>query len=490
MSKDCRLAEELGSGNYGTVFQSEDGKSAIKAFFSSGYDEIISAAEIDILFRLKSPYLLRGERLFDKGACGKDAFFAVQMMLANGDLLQILGSSPNYSLRKRLCHDYALSLQALHSRDYLHLDVQAKNCFFVGSLDNPRGILGDYGGAFAVQRSSKGELVLRTVQTRFIPSYRDPLIEGKREKEKKSPVFTYTDRSDLFALAILFVKVITGKDFLLGFEKKYGYKLIVKSKDGGYEWTSDEQVYRSAFMKILKPEDISDNISTIIGSSEEKDKLTDLLSKMMSLTLSDRPSINQVLSHPYFSDFKGAAVVEEIPKQVPLYVPYYLQSERSGLHTLIHDFSELSWPDFSMESLMTAVDIYYRSYLILPDLDAMIRVTNAYNISLKLFYARGDLPYSDLGKEIYQVSERALIIGLGGVLRDSVYRYAQSVEELLEFLRRLSTGDIRYLKDDLPAKITEIRRLLSGKPDFVQREPTVNAQKDLVLLLEGKLKYL
>lgn len=482
MSKGCHLAEKLGAGGYGTVFQSEDKKSAVKVFFSAKYDEIISPAEIDILFRLKSPHLLRGEALFDKGACGKDIFFAIQMNLADGTLRQAIEPSLSYSLRKRLCHDYALALQVLHHHDYLHLDINTNNCFFTGSLDKPRGILGDYGAASAVQQTSKGELALRTVQPKFIPIYRDPLIEGVREKKKL--VFTYTDRSDLFALAILFVKIITGKDFLLGFEEKYGYELIVESEGGGYEWTSDGQVYRDAFLKVLQPEEIDDNISTIVGSLDKQ--LVNLLSKMMSLTLSDRLSIDQVLSHPYFSEFKEVAVVEEIPKQVPRYAPYYLQSERPGLYELIYDFSELVWPVFNMEMLMVAVDIYYRSYLILPELNVTIRVTNAYNISLKLFYARGDLPYSDLGKEMYQVSERALIIGLGGVLRSSVYRHAQSVEELLEFLRRLSTGDIRYLRDDLPAKIVEIRHLLSDRP---KRDPTVNVQKELVLLLEGKLQY-
>lgn len=491
MSRHCRLERELGSGRYGIVFQTEDKKSAIKAFISDKYNEVISPAEIDILFRLRSPYLLQGEALFNKGVCRRDVLFAIQMNLADGDLQQMSKLPLDYTLRKRLCYDYALSLQVLHHHNYLHLDINANNCFFMGPIDNPRGLLGDYGAASAVQRSSKEELTFRTVQTRFIPSYRDPLIEGKKEKEKKTWVFTYTDRSDLFALAVTFIKIITGKDFVREFEERYDYEVVVKSKDGGYEWESDEQVYRDAFLKILQPKYINDNISSIIGRSadENKDKLTNLLSKMMSLTFSDRPSIDQVLSHPYFSDFKEVVTVEEIPMQTPEYIPYYLLSESDGLHRLLHDFSELTWPDLNMELLMTAVDIFYRSYLILPELDVMIRVTNAYNISLKLFYTRGDIPYSDLGKEVYQVSERELIIGFRGVLRASVYRYAQSAEELLEFLWRLFTGHIRYLRDDLPAKIIEIRRFLSDKLKLVQRDRTVNIHDDLTLLVEGKLKY-
>src|SRR4029079_11551159 len=103
-----------------------------------------------------------------------------QMPLISGNLDSLLSTNPDYLIRKKLCYDYTLSLQALHRSNYLHLDVSSRNCFYQNQLigGSPKGILGDYGLAQAVQKSSKDELILKTHQGAAAMTYLDPLIEN------------------------------------------------------------------------------------------------------------------------------------------------------------------------------------------------------------------------------------------------------------------------------------------------------------------------
>jgi serine/threonine protein kinase len=483
MEAKCELGKELGKGNYATVYQSANGKSAIKAF-----DEYyLNMAEIDILFRLKSDYLLQGEQLFNKKACREDIQFAMQITLIKGSLIDLAIPSLRYSLRKRLCYDYALSLQALHHHGYLHLDISKGNCFFHGTKENPQGLLGDYGISAAALRSSKGELKVTTVQLRYSYNARDPLAEGK--KDERLPwgrSFNYTNRSDVYALGFIFVYLMSGVDFFAHFDKRW--HILVKKPGVSF----DKQV-RELILRLLHPDHIREHLDEILlEDAKEDDPFYDLVIKMLSLNYDDRPSIDQVLSHSFFSEFEETAVVTEYaPVSLQLPVEKGVKSglrigeikDSKDLEKLARIVLETEWPPFNVELLFTTIDLFYRSQNVLPDLDPEIRRIVAFSIVVKLFYSIGDFEWVDtLPKDYsnpedrykkYDPPERAIIIGLDGILRTNVCKYAQSIEELQEFFHDLLEGKINYFGERPELSFNRIRERLS---DQVQHDISYDAR--------------
>src|SRR5579872_5743710 len=99
MSK-CRIGQKINQGTYGTVFLAPSGSSVIKLFDTIGPESLV---EIDILFRLHSPYLLGGLNIYKSRECSQNSGFGLEMELLDGEMLSLIqGGNMTFDMIKQL----------------------------------------------------------------------------------------------------------------------------------------------------------------------------------------------------------------------------------------------------------------------------------------------------------------------------------------------------------------------------------------------------
>ena len=141
MTDVCSPGSRIGSGSYSNVYHVKDSVVVTKVYVIPTAEtptEITSTSEIDILFRLRSPYLIEGKGIIPKGECKDFTGPGVQMDYSTGSG-STLSRGVSYDLLKRVLLHYAMGLRCLHRSNYLHLDIARNNCLWRGTRDAPIG---------------------------------------------------------------------------------------------------------------------------------------------------------------------------------------------------------------------------------------------------------------------------------------------------------------------------------------------------------------
>lgn len=193
---------QLGEGVYGTVFLLESPKEkrrVVKVYKRTNTLYFESIPEIDLLFRLKSKYLIQASRIYLPGEVAEGC--AVEMPYIKGRLKDLFPTLNFHNMRRIMLH-LALGLYHLHvGGRYLHLDISASNCLYTGTIAKPQGILADYGLAGSIEYDEKNRpLPLTTKGAKISDLHRAPeCFPGTGE---------YTVKSDIWSLGILYLQII------------------------------------------------------------------------------------------------------------------------------------------------------------------------------------------------------------------------------------------------------------------------------------------
>lgn len=314
-SKTCDIdsSKFIAGGTYGFVYL-YDNNTVIKINRTEEGNELVSSVsypEMDVLFRLRSPYLLQGLSVFDYNECRKEdnsvpSGIGYKLELCTGTIEEFLGIDsvklyfqPTYSSIKRLMLHYALGIRCLHRNNILHLDLSTLNFMYKLTSNGVIGKIIDFGFSGHVDGDSIEELKpLRSKRLRTTVYTRAPesLLDNK----------LYSEKGDIWSLGLIFLFMVT----------RVHPMDILKLRDlRGIGDTSPTDADYSKFTKsriqlLFSPDRIHQTIINMLlipGTNtyriplSEVEQYVNLVSNMLKISPVERYSIQKVIDHKFFT---------------------------------------------------------------------------------------------------------------------------------------------------------------------------------------------
>lgn len=200
------LERILGRGTFGEVWQvrdEQDGSKKALKILVRGVESSLS--EIDVLFRVINPQLIKGYDI--NIANGRVSL--VEQLIA-GDMgsniftnrqFQNIPNDEKLNIYNLLAVDCCRGLSCLYRAGYIHLDIKPENILFSYNNDRWFFYIGDYGLAFP--RNMDMELTYEVGTPLFFPP------------EYKSLPIKLTESTPSWALGFSLIEIITGENPLL-----------------------------------------------------------------------------------------------------------------------------------------------------------------------------------------------------------------------------------------------------------------------------------
>lgn len=255
-----RIIEKLGAGKFGEVFKVKDDQGKIFAFKSIPSSKL-KYIELDILMRLRSPYIIRSLKPFIVNMNGQFGFLQT---LKDNNLESIDLESINYQQLKRIMLSCLYGIRCMHNKNYLHLDIGRKNILYdIDKTGNYTAYLSDFGWSIRTNNPYEG------VQSSKFIKYKNTPIEILKSKKNKETKYMYSDKSDIWSLGIVFLELIGTK---LVYENDNQFLEKLQSFDNSF---IEERVRFYNKNKMSKEEEIA---------------LKDLLVHMLKIEESERIS--------------------------------------------------------------------------------------------------------------------------------------------------------------------------------------------------------
>lgn len=472
MADVCSPGSRIGGGSYSNVYHVTDSDIVTKVYFKPQPDidptDITSTSEIDILFRLRSPYLIEGRGIIPKGECKDFTGPAVQMDYSTGRG-RTLSRGVSYDLLKRVLLHYALGLRCLHRKNYLHLDIAESNCLYRGKVDAPIGVLIDYGLSAAIERDEKNQVIpLKTGHLRITIT--------NRPVENINDPFTYSSYSDIWSLGMIYLEFLSKRNLYT--ELLYIYNTHIKKPNVPQPSNDDTKIQRAVAL-LTEPKFIRGNLELFLAPipRQEHTNSMDLLVHMLDRDTKTRWSIEQVIDSPYFADMKEDVKaltgdqcdeVEVFPTQA---AEPFGSKHLDGLKAVIAMITS-DWSNFPLEFFFNALDVYMRvvagvgpatSYKEFSDL-ATISVLIAH----RLYKTASEIPEKYKGKvDAIQYDEKVLKQLSGIIRRPYLYDMCHSMEEAGYVYNQIFASDdldtlSSYLRIDLTNYIKQVREEVKG----------------------------
>lgn len=200
---DLIILEKLGKGSYGSVYKVRDkNNNKIFALKIVQLDKL-KYIELDILSRLKSPYLIRsfGTPIIDTLEGKGFSMNAVNKSLNNINLKEY-----SYGNLKRIIVSTIYGITCMHNKGFIHMDLALRNIMHgYDSSNNIIGFIGDFGFSVKCDNAYKGIECSKYVKNKGIP------YESLKMLEKKKTKFKYSDKTDMWSLGMCILEMIGTK---------------------------------------------------------------------------------------------------------------------------------------------------------------------------------------------------------------------------------------------------------------------------------------
>ena len=348
------VLERLGQGAYGEVYAVEkDHKQKVVKISKNEYSyrqfgiDPASLKEIDILTRIRHIHVLHADAVFIQQ--DQDCYVLIEMRQALISLFDLIYEQDTEdSVLKKLFFHSLCGVNVLHKNFVVHSDLKPSNILIFSSNNTCFGVgdiyakVADFGLSFY--------LFQRLRIPEIDGTYYWLAPEFQLDKNSGEVV---SSEMDVFSMGIIWLETF--------------YRTIVlKSKDkhsGEKSLTSKEEEEKL----LNKKRRVLEKLATIIGPppaeflqryhvnmkfhkhQKKYDKIPaeikDLLFKMISWLPEDRPSLEEVIHHPYFDDVRkcndtGAyyCQTEILPKQ--LEKKEWTEHRRLLVEPVIHKFHE------------------------------------------------------------------------------------------------------------------------------------------------------
>lgn len=197
---DLVILEKLGKGNYGSVYKVQD-KSNNKIFALKIVKlDKLKYIELDILTRLKNPYLIRS---FGNPIVETLEGTGFSMNIVNKSLNNVNLKDYSYGNLKRIIVSVLYGLRCMHDKGFIHMDIALRNIMYgYDSANNILGFLGDFGFSVKCDNAYKGIECSKYVKNKSIP------YEVMKNLEKNKTKFKYSDKTDIWSFGICILELI------------------------------------------------------------------------------------------------------------------------------------------------------------------------------------------------------------------------------------------------------------------------------------------
>ena len=286
------IIRELGKGSYGSVYLIEDGenkKYAMKILNDNITHGISSLSEIDILRKFVHPNLTTAINIqtiinpkYKNGNRISKLTTAIIMPLAISDLKQyIIKQKLNIETKIKIIFDILAGMKVLHDNNILHLDLKLDNILIYEEKKCLRATVSDFSLAIYTDKNGNRyydrELVTIT--------YRAPELFISRKK--------YDRKVDIWSMGLIFLKILSGELKIFTDHKRVRNRI--------YQ-LFDNNVRRKNIENYLKDID-----------SYHRPYLIDMLDQMLSIDPINRPTIDEIIKLPIFSDLSLPEYIVNFP---------------------------------------------------------------------------------------------------------------------------------------------------------------------------------
>lgn len=405
----------IGKGAFGVVdIVNWRNKEYVLKRLVSGKDEesyFYNPIELDILFRLNSPHLLKGYDITVAGECDpKDVGLLTNYV--DGNILKNK-KKLTFKNKKKLMFDIAKGLKCLHDNKFLHLDIKTENTLYTKS--NMNGVLIDYGMAtFCPNGVEQGVEQNSGTGTLY---YLSPKLANNANKE----LTRYTNKDDIWALGMTYCEFFADlNDIFFDLEysdnEKKDFKNIFKY-----------------FKYYMSKKNIDRYLEDIVFYKQDvPDTLKDLIKLMLELDEDKRPDIEGVINHPFFSDLNKATFCYiDDPETINL-----SSLDKSVFEKVYHiiDVAKEYIPDRDAQIVFMAIDIYLRFMSKAPE-EVVKQITNPHLVALLIAnkYFNWNRVREDFDEHIFGlIKEENLIYKFinGHIKADRYYSNCKYVEEV------------------------------------------------------------
>tara|TARA_R110000822_G_scaffold47991_2_gene126865 strand:- start:141 stop:2198 length:2058 start_codon:yes stop_codon:yes gene_type:complete len=397
----------IGTGKYSKVIEmvSPEGKKvAVKVI----KPEDLNYTEIDMLTRIKSPYLVRSVKPIVRNT---DYGEGVALELKEKNLLNFDISQIPPGQLKRMVMTLIYGLECIHKSGFLHLDIKPGNSLYNYQDSLYTCYISDFGFSISCEDVYKGiEKDNRIGTMKYFPY---------ETLEKTSP-FIYNDKSDVWSLGVTIL-------VFLGFKIKLNFGIMEKTN-------SKTSIVKQFWDSLDINKEVENVVNNLNISELDKLDLYEMLTNMLKKEQVDRISSKDFSKLRFYTSntLENSCYLEK-GKEF-LYIPYSSSYVLTGINCLRNYFKNIYYQSHPKVYFL-AVEIFIR-IMNISDIEISKEtldknIKNSFLVAMKYYknikISRNE--YIALAKDGYKMIKYLE----GSIAPNKFYHEAEYVEDLKLF---------------------------------------------------------